>query len=692
MFLRFPLVALLLFTISTGAYAQCGIDHLDSLDFIEHISEGGTIESFLEQRTPKANYKFKTEDSLIIIPVVFHIIHEYGRENISTEQILDQLRILNEDFQKMNADTFKTDPYFKARAASMNIRFVLAKRDPEGNCTQGITRHYSWLTHEPRYGECKKLVIWDPQKYLNIWVVRYIEGSGGAGTVLGYAKSPRWGGDSLEDGVVVRADMIGSIGETHGRSKGRVLTHEVGHWLGLAHPFKLDPWWAPLGDGCNRFNDYVDDTPPVKEPNYECPGYVNSCDNDIPDEPDNTQNYMDYTTDSCKTMFTFGQVELAYKYLLDTNFRAHIHSPENIIATGVKITPDCGLVADFTTTNRSTVLCEGTPIQFLNTSYNGNPNQFLWHFEGARTVLSFEENPYVIYEKPGTYDAKLVIDDRNGIAQEVKNDYLVVMPKQEARFAPYHEEFHNLASTENYFLEKDTLGWEHYNKARGFGDSGCLRAANSPNALYGKKYSLVLPPVKSMHDSAVLQLSFKMAYRRAVESEADYIRIYGSKDCGRTWGLYLHFSPWSTRASNTGGKLEPEQGWEPKFDNDWVAMHLNLPPLNTNEQLYLRIDFINNLGNSFFIDDILIYEFTASVEELEPDELKVFPVPTNGILQLNSSLQAERLEVWNFSGQLLLSKTTGDLNKIDLISLPASVYYLKVYLAERMFIKRVVKR
>src|SRR4026208_1332474 len=45
------------------------------------------------------------DEQLYVIPIVFHIIHDYGAENISDDQVRDAVRILNEDYQLRNADT-----------------------------------------------------------------------------------------------------------------------------------------------------------------------------------------------------------------------------------------------------------------------------------------------------------------------------------------------------------------------------------------------------------------------------------------------------------------------------------------------------------------------------------------------------------------------------------------------------------
>ena len=181
-------------------------------------------ENALEDFTRNFNPEQKS-NATIIIPVVFHVLHEYGSENISKEQILDQLRTLNEDYKRTNPDTVNTPVPFKPLSGGLDIEFRLATIDPSGNCTDGINRLYTPLTNNAR-DNIKSLIYWPRNKYLNIWVVKSIQNSSGStGTVLGYAQFPSSGSAST-DGLVVRADYIGSIGTSN---DGRTLTHEVGH-------------------------------------------------------------------------------------------------------------------------------------------------------------------------------------------------------------------------------------------------------------------------------------------------------------------------------------------------------------------------------------------------------------------------------------------------------------------------------
>ena len=178
---------------SISAQNWCGtVEHQQSL--IENQPEKAALlqekmEQFNRLQRENSQNGIKNNDDHIV-PVVFHVIHEGGSENISFAQIEDQMRILNEDFARLNPDTTNTPAIFAQNSGDTNIEFRLAKIDPDGNCTQGVTRTYSNLTNGAR-NNVKELIQWDPTRYMNVWVVKTIESFSDDGNiVLGFAQFP----------------------------------------------------------------------------------------------------------------------------------------------------------------------------------------------------------------------------------------------------------------------------------------------------------------------------------------------------------------------------------------------------------------------------------------------------------------------------------------------------------------------
>lgn len=190
-------------------------------------------------------------EAVLYIPVVFHVIHQYGPENISDEQIFDQMEILNRDFRKLNADTINIVDGLDTLAVDVRVEFRLATKDFLGNCTNGIERIPSIETYVGDNGS--KLNQWPRDRYLNVWTVASMENG-----VAGYSQYPSSVIDNFmarADGVIILHNYIGRIG-TGSEGLSRALTHEIGHWLNLSHPWgdNNDP-----GELCG--DDGVEDTP-----------------------------------------------------------------------------------------------------------------------------------------------------------------------------------------------------------------------------------------------------------------------------------------------------------------------------------------------------------------------------------------------------------------------------------------------
>lgn len=252
---------------------------------------------------------------IIYIPVVVHVIHNgdaYGvSENITDEQVQSQITVMNQDFRRITGTPgFNSNPV----GADTQVEFVLAKVDPNGNPTNGINRvnlcQASWSTTEID-NTVKPTTIWDATQYMNMWSVNFTDTS-----LLGYAQFPEstLGGlstaaqNGTTDGVVAGYRFFGSSSLATGAfqapyDKGRTMTHEVGHFLGLRHIWGDNNTCPATNVDTNK--DFVADTPAASASNFGCPAGTNSC----PSNPGNDmiENYMDYTDDTCMNIFTTGQ-------------------------------------------------------------------------------------------------------------------------------------------------------------------------------------------------------------------------------------------------------------------------------------------------------------------------------------------------------------------------------------------------
>jgi hypothetical protein len=189
-----------------------------------------------------------------IVPVVVHIVHDYGSEYISDNAVFTMIKEMNDRYNARNADLSQVIDPFQPIIGNANIEFRLAQKDPVGNPTTGITRKRSYLTKGG--DEQAKFDLWAPNRYLNIWMVRVIGRGTAGGTVLAYATPPSSGAaNPYGDGVLsIASEATGGIA---GKS---TIAHETGHYLNLAHPWNS----SGAGAGVSCGDDDVDDTPPTK--------------------------------------------------------------------------------------------------------------------------------------------------------------------------------------------------------------------------------------------------------------------------------------------------------------------------------------------------------------------------------------------------------------------------------------------
>lgn len=330
------------------------------------------FENWIKPLIENARNNKSQNGGIITIPVVVHVIHSgqaYGvAPNITDTQVQSQITVMNNDFRKLaGTPGYNTNTV----GADTMIQFALAKVDPNGNPTSGIDRvnmcYTAWTTGGVD-AFVKPRTIWDPTQYMNMWSVQF---GGSSSSILGYAQFPSnsglaglnvSGGAAETDGVVANYATFGSTDYNDGTfllnapyDKGRTMTHEVGHFLGLRHI------WGDATCG----DDYCADTPTAHTSNYSCNTSIASCTSSSVFEM--VQNYMDYTPDACMNIFTINQKDRITAVMNNSLRRVELKTSTKDVAIAL-FANDAELKLERPCTDNST--CSGTTRTMKVSLYN----------------------------------------------------------------------------------------------------------------------------------------------------------------------------------------------------------------------------------------------------------------------------------------------------------------------------------
>lgn len=587
----------------------------------------------------------RTSTTPYIIPVVFHVMHQYGSENISDAQVIDAVRILNEDYQLKNADTSVIVPSFKNLKADVNFEFRLAKRDPNGNCTNGILHVESSTTNIGDDGV--KFDQWDPSMYLNIWVVKTIQ-SGAAG--YAYYPSSADGWPSI-DGIVILSDYVGSIGSgTYFRA--RALTHEVGHYMDLEHV-----WGSTNDPGVSCGDDGVSDTPETKGWS-SCQTAGSVCN---PPIVENVQNYMEYAY--CSKMFTLGQKQ-RMEDAITSNIanRDNLWSASNLIATGTDdamftSTVGCKPIADFKASSYK--VCENSNITFTDVSSNGSVSSWNWTFTGGTPSTSTSSTQIVSYATAGTYAVKLKVTNSQGADSITKTSYITVSPSVSTNTI-IAEGFETISlPTSSWKLENgdDAYNWQ----------IAPVGATGSKSIRVGNTYAdagdvdVLISPSINLNGMPNTPMSFKVAFARKQTDNNDKLKVLISKNCGQTWSQ-IYTKQGAGLATSTvmvGGS------WSPNA-SQWRTENITIPYIFLGANTLIKFEFTGGDGNNIYLDDINLIS-SVSVKEIAGQDFGIYvsPNPANDFAELNVNSQIETkvsVEVIDVLGKVVHSLKNVKLN------------------------------
>lgn len=559
----------------------------------------------------------RTKENTYQIPVVVHIIHDgvSHPSNISDAQVLSQIKVLNDDYNRLNADASNTPEEFLSSAGIAGIEFVLAKRTPEGLATNGIVRvqgtKTSWLVTD-NY-ELKSLSYWPAEDYLNIWVCNLTD-------YLGYAQFPQSNlvdgldnssGNRLTDGVVITYTAFGSedegdFGLQSNYNKGRTTTHEIGHFLGLRHI------WGDDQGSCDGDGDYVADTPNQADRTLNCPSHPRaSC-----ETTSMFQNFLDYTNDACMNLFTAGQVE-RMSIILENSPRRSSLTTSPALQEPQPVANDLG-IRDVIAPNVGECAGGVTPVIEVR-NYGSNTvtsariqlkqNGSVIETKDFTLNLGVLESADVSFSQismiPGVFTFTFTIIETNGISDsESQNNVLqrnVLIPESIA--TPVIESFDAIPESWQILNPDGLLTWELRSAINGQTDNKALRMNFYDYEDNEGEVDVFLSPVIDLTNAPAALLLFDVAHAQ-YQNSTDGLRVVVLTNCDAdiAGGGTVYSKSGDELA--TAGKLN--EAYTPVGAGDWRTEIVNLADYIGQSGIQLAFVGVNDWGNNLFLDNIRV--------------------------------------------------------------------------------------
>jgi Pregnancy-associated plasma protein-A len=655
-------VFLLAWILPAEAQIRCGTVEYDSILKAANPrhEKKETFEQWMQAKISQLKNRQKngdrTESTPYSIPIVVHVIHNGEAvgtgTNISDAQVMSQISVLNQDYQRSNPDAVNTPAEFTPVAGSINLTFVLAKQDPEGYATNGIVRVKGGKSSyaESENSTFKALSYWPAEDYLNIWVLRIIDPN----QVIGYAQLPvsslpgleETSSDRLTDGVAINYldfgsdDFGGFTLDTH-YNKGRTATHEIGHILGLRHIW---------GDGTNcTATDYCDDTPSQDAKTVNCPtNPALACGHDKM-----FQNYMDYTYDPCMNIFTADQVARMVTVLGNSPRRLSLLTSHGL-SDPVAVANDLGLRNIVSPVANE---CPGTKTPTFQIRNYGSNNITTARIQLSVNSVVVETKDFALNLVPNdtiniTFSAIALVSSSSTYLQanilltngttdgKSINDVLArtaVTPSKSS--LPLFEPFNSLPSTWSVENPDGLTTWQNVTAPQVDANNTAMYMDFYNYQDIGAIDKLISPTFDLLTDTAA-SLKFDRSYASFSTSDNDRLQVLVFSGCDFTNPVEIFNKAGSSLTTATNSTST----FTPKNSSDWKTETISLKQFLGKTNVQVAFVATDDYGNNLYVDNVRIlngnYSNLTLAEVKSPSPVTCESNPTPIVVVINSGSDA----------------------------------------------------
>jgi hypothetical protein len=603
-----------------SAYSQekCGtVPYMQKLKSLKRFpSNDQVFEDWIQGKILQRRDRLKNQrtKALYQVPVVVHVIHNGEAigtgTNISDAQVLSQIKVLNDDYQRQNTDKSNTPALFLPVAGQMDIEFVLAKQDPEGLATNGIVRVHGsrngWTSND-NY-EIKSQSYWPSEDYLNIWVCDLVD------DLVGYAQFPESDEPGLEgssqnaltDGVVIWHKAFGSAADgpfdlSSNFNRGRTATHEIAHFFGLNHI------WGDDSGSCSG-TDNVADTPNQAGSSSGCPSHPrSSC-----STTNMFQNYMDYTNDVCMNLFTAGQVNRMETVIENSPRRESLLTSHGLLVPGEKLL-DLGIRE---IENLSQFRCnDQLQPQLLIRNYGNNTvtsARIRFELNGVtqetkdftlnltklvETVVTFSEISAPVGNATITFEIILVNGVGDGDASNNIVTENIVVPT--TVLPPFSENFNTFPVGWSIQNPDGLKTWQLVTAPK---ESSANKAIHIDIFNYDEssgEVDFLVSPLIDLTQATIAALEFYLAHSKYPNSN-DRLRVILMQDCEDIGsGTVIYEKGGSTLATTASSDDE----FVPQNESDWRKEFVDLNDY-VGSKIQLAFVAVSDYGNNIYLDNI----------------------------------------------------------------------------------------